>query len=32
MKNIKDYLKTAVVASDDDDKLYGKETKVEVKE
>ena len=29
---IKDYLKTAVVASDDDDKLYGKETKVEVKD
>ena len=30
-EEIKDYLKTAVVASDDDDKLYGKETKVEVK-
>ena len=29
-EEIKDYLKTAVVASDDDDKLYGKETKVEV--
>ena len=31
-EEIKDYLKTAVVASDDDDKLYGKETKVEVKD
>ena len=29
-EEIKDYLKTAVVASDGDDKLYGKETKVEV--
>ena len=29
-EEIKDYLKTAVVVSDDDDKLYGKETKVEV--
>ena len=28
---IEDYLKTAVVASDGDDKLYGKETKLEVK-
>ena len=31
-EEIKDYLKTAVVASDGDDKLYGKETKVEVKD
>ena len=30
-ESIEKYLKTAVVASDDDDKLYGKETKVEVK-
>ena len=29
-ESIEKYLKTAVVASDDDDKLYGKETKVEV--
>ena len=29
-KAIKDYLKTAVDVSDDDDKLYGKETKLEV--
>ena len=28
---IEDYLKTAVVATDGDDKLYGKETKLEVK-
>ena len=31
-ESIEKYLKTAVVASDDDDKLYGKETKVEVKD
>ena len=31
-EEIKDYLKTAVVASDGDDKLYGKKTKVEVKD
>ena len=31
-EEIKDYLKTAVVANDGDDKLYGKETKVEVKD
>ena len=31
-KAIKDYLKTAVDVNDDDDKLYGKETKVEVKD
>ena len=29
---IEDYLKTAVVASDGDDKLYGKKTKLEVKD
>ena len=29
---IKDYLKTAVVASDGDDELYGKKTKLEVKD
>ena len=31
-ESIEKYLKTAVVASDGDDKLYGKETKVEVKD
>ena len=31
-ESIEKYLKTAVIASDDDDKLYGKETKVEVKD
>ena len=31
-ESIEKYLKTAVVASDDDDKLYCKETKVEVKD
>ena len=31
-EEIKDYLKTAVVANDGDDKLYGKKTKVEVKD